>query len=60
MLKLISANELANRWGLAPRTLESWRSRGRGPAYLKIGGKVHYRQDDIEAYEAECRQERKQ
>jgi predicted site-specific integrase-resolvase len=57
VLKLISANELASRWGLAPRTLESWRSQGRGPAYLKIGGRVQYRQDDIEAYEAKCRQE---
>ena len=43
--------ELANRWRLSPRTLERWRWLGRGPQYLKIGGRVVYRLADIEAYE---------
>jgi hypothetical protein len=45
--------ELARRWSLSHRTLERWRWEGRGPAYLKIGGRVVYRLGDIESYEAE-------
>ena len=44
--------ELARRWSLSHRTLERWRWEGRGPWYLKIGGRVVYRLSDIEAYEA--------
>ena len=45
--------ELARRWKLSPRTLERWRWLGQGPRHLKIGGRVVYRLDDIEAFEAE-------
>jgi hypothetical protein len=45
--------DLAARWGLSPRTLEAWRSRGEGPAYLRLGGKIAYRIEDIEAFEAQ-------
>jgi DNA-binding transcriptional MerR regulator len=44
--------EVARRWQLSPRTLERWRWLGLGPAYLKIGGRVVYRLEDILAYEA--------
>ena len=43
---------LARRWGISPRTLERWRWLGQGPAYLKVGGRVVYRLEDVEAYEA--------
>lgn len=43
--------DLARRWNLSPRTLERWRWLSQGPQYLKIGGRVVYRLDDIEAYE---------
>jgi len=43
---------LAERWAVSPRTLEQWRWQGRGPRYLKIGGRVVYRLSDIEAFEA--------
>ena len=43
---------LATRWSLSPRTLERWRWLGDGPPFIKIGGRVVYRQEDIEAYEA--------
>ena len=42
---------LADRWLISPRTLEQWRWQGRGPRYLKIGGRV-YRLADIEAFES--------
>ena len=45
--------ELSRRWSLSPRTLERWRWLGEGPRFLKIGGRVVYRLEDIEAYEAE-------
>jgi predicted site-specific integrase-resolvase len=43
--------QLARRWQLSPRTLERWRSQGEGPAFLKLGGRVVYRLDDVEAFE---------
>lgn len=49
---VLSQHELAQRWRLSPRTLERWRWLGQGPRYLKIGGRVAYRVEDIEAYEA--------
>ena len=45
--------ELSERWTVSPRTLERWRWLGQGPRFLKIGGRVVYRIEDIEAYEAE-------
>jgi hypothetical protein len=44
--------ELSRRWGFSPRTLEGWRWFGKGPAFIKAGGKVLYRLNDIEAFEA--------
>ena len=49
----LSQIELAARWTLSPRTLERWRSTGEGPQFLKLGGRVVYRLEDVEAYEAE-------
>lgn len=42
---------LADRWQISPRTLERWRWTGEGPAFLKIGGRVVYRLEDVLAYE---------
>jgi hypothetical protein len=36
---------------IAPRTLANWRSRGLGPKFAKIGGRVLYRLADVEAWE---------
>jgi hypothetical protein len=44
--------DLARRWNISPRTLERWRWLGQGPRFLKIGGRVVYRLEDIEAFEA--------
>ena len=43
--------ELSRRWSLSHRTLERWRWEKRGPVYLKIGGRVAYRLEDVEAFE---------
>jgi hypothetical protein len=44
--------DLARRWQMSERTLERWRWQGCGPHYLKLGGHVAYRLEDIEAFEA--------
>ena len=46
--------QLAARWGVAEATLERWRSDGIGPRYLKLCGRVLYRQVDVEAFEESC------
>ena len=51
-VKHLNQIDLAQRWRISPRTLERWRWLGEGPRYLKIGGRVIYRIEDIEAYEA--------
>jgi hypothetical protein len=43
--------DLARRWRISPRTLEAWRSLRRGPVYLKLGGVVVYRAQDVEVFE---------
>ncbi len=47
----LDQNALADRWQISPRTLEQWRWQGRGPCFLKIGGRVVYRLADVEAFE---------
>jgi hypothetical protein len=49
----LSQLELARRWSISPRTLERWRWTGDGPRYIKLKGRVAYRELDVEAYEAE-------
>ena len=47
----LNTKELADRWGLSETTLRTWRIRGFGPGYLKIGKKVLYRVDAVLAWE---------
>lgn len=47
----LTQKQLASRWGLSQRTLETWRWRGKGPPHLKIGGRCIYRWQDIKAFE---------
>jgi hypothetical protein len=51
-VKHLTQTEVARRWCLSARTLERWRWLGQGPAYLKLGGRIAYRLEDIEAFEA--------
>ena len=48
--RLLNEPEAAAYLGLAPRTLQSWRVRGRGPAYIKAGARVLYRVIDLERW----------
>jgi predicted site-specific integrase-resolvase len=49
----LSQIELARRWRISPRTLERWRWLGQGPRYIKIGGRVVYRAEEVETFEAQ-------
>lgn len=49
--KHLNQIELSRRWGVSPRTLERWRWIGSGPRYLRLGGRVAYRLEDIETFE---------
>lgn len=51
----LTIDELVERWkGLIKRqTLANWRSKGQGPSYQKIGGRVLYPLPEIERYERE-------
>ena len=52
VIKHLNQVELSRRWSLSPRTLERWRWLRQGPAYVKVGGRVVYRLEDVEAHEA--------
>jgi len=47
----LSQTDLANRWRMSPRTLERWRFTGEGPRFVKLGGRVIYRLEDVIAFE---------
>ncbi|MFZ2493907.1 MAG: helix-turn-helix domain-containing protein [Thermoanaerobaculia bacterium] len=36
--------------GVSTSTLAHWRSAGRGPRYLKVGGIIRYRREDLERF----------
>jgi predicted site-specific integrase-resolvase len=50
----INQQTLAERWQVSETTLERWRSIGVGPAFLKLQGRIVYREQDLEAYEQQC------
>ena len=47
----ITQVELANRWRISEATLERDRSFKKGVRYMKIGGLIRYRFEDVLAYE---------
>lgn len=52
--ELLSIDAAAVLLGLRSRTLDQWRHRGQGPAFVKIGVTVRYRRSDVEAYLETC------
>jgi hypothetical protein len=50
-LRHLNQVQLSRRWSISPRTLERWRWLKAGPRYLKIGGRVVYRLEDVESFE---------
>jgi hypothetical protein len=50
MEKLFDEREAAERLNLRAWTLQNWRHLRKGPPYLKIGGRVKYRESDLNAF----------
>lgn len=48
--QLLTRDEAAALLLLNPRTLDNWRSKGKGPRYVKAGRKVAYRMTDLTAW----------
>ena len=54
--RVLNENELAQRWGVSPKTLQRWRSEERGPPYIKLSKAIRYPVDEIVTYEQAIRQ----
>jgi predicted DNA-binding transcriptional regulator AlpA len=39
---LIEPSEVAQRLGVTPQSLLTWRRKAKGPRYIKIGGRIKY------------------
>ena len=48
--RFLRTKEAAEFLGLSPRTLEKHRTYGTGPAYRKLGGRVVYAIEDLQAW----------
>jgi predicted DNA-binding transcriptional regulator AlpA len=55
--RYIRTHEAARMLGLSARTLEKYRCHGTGPVFRKLGGRVVYAVDDLEAWadQSACR-----
>lgn len=53
IILLLSTKALSGRWQVKAQTLQKWRSDNVGPKYIKIGGRVMYRIEDVIQYEQE-------
>ena len=52
--QLLTQEEVAFRWKISEATLERDRSLKQGVRYLKIGGLIRYRMQDVLDYEDAC------
>jgi hypothetical protein len=57
--QLMTQEELAFRWKISEATLERDRSLKQGCRYLKLGGLIRYRIQDVLDYEEACTHEPK-
>lgn len=53
----LTSFDLAQRWRMTIGGLRNMRNQGRGPASVRIGGRILYRLADVEAYEREREQQ---
>ena len=47
----LSEKQLAKRWNKSARTIQGWRLRDQGPAYIKVVGGVLYSIEAVNEYE---------
>lgn len=51
MTTFLNQTELSRRWKVSGRTLERWRYERKLPGYVKVGGRILYRLEEIERCE---------
>lgn len=51
--RLLTEAELSELTGVPVATLIDWRYRRKGPAFVKLGARVRYRESDVDAWLAE-------
>jgi len=49
--RILTDVQVAERLGVSPFTVRSWRRKGVGPRFLKMGRAVRYRSQDVDEYE---------
>jgi len=47
---LLSVEQAAQYVGLSPKTLDGYRSQGKGPLFTAVGGRIVYRRSDLDAW----------
>ena len=52
--RILTDVEVAERLGVSRFTVRSWRLRGVGPRFLKMGRAVRYRCQDVDEYERQA------
>lgn len=57
MHPVIREEKAAELLGLSPRTLQRFRVEGRGPKFVKLGKRVFYTEEDLEAYVSASRRQ---
>lgn len=52
-LGVLDQAELCALLGVDARTVSTWRTKGTGPAYIKVGNRVMYREEDVRRWLAQ-------
>lgn len=56
MVKHLTTEEVADRFRTSTETVRWWRHVGKGPRSFKVGRRVLYALEDVEAWEREARE----
>jgi len=51
MSKLLTTADVAEHYGVSARTVEDWRHKGTGPAFIRVGKHVRYRPEDLDDHD---------
>ncbi len=57
--RYLTPKEAGEQLGMSSRTLGRYRTRKNGPAYYKFGSKVRYKIEDLHAWAAQCRSDKR-
>ncbi len=49
-IELLTDEQVSELSGVKPKTLANWRSKGEGPAFVKVGHQIRYRSEDLKAF----------